>query len=86
MCQESGVWSENESGDHLCFPSFHHIIARLFGCLEYIAKCALPHARQHTLRHSLSSGFHCVCQGLVEKLFFLDTAVFVLIVLQRTEV
>lgn len=44
MCQKSSVWSANESGDHLCFPSFHHIIARLFGCFEHIAKGALPQA------------------------------------------
>lgn len=58
MCQESGVWSANESGDHLCFPSFHHIIARLFGCFEHIVKCVLPHADYMLLcplHHSPSS-------------------------------
>lgn len=43
---------------YLCFPSFHHIIARLFGCLEHIAKCALPHANYMLpcpLCHSTSS-------------------------------
>lgn len=71
MCQESGVWSANGSGDHLCFPSFQRIIARLFGCFEHIAKCALPHAEQMLpcpLRHSTSSEVHCQRQSLVEKL------------------